>query len=291
MDASPLSLIELRGITKRFPGVVANDHISLALRGGEIHTLLGENGAGKSTLLNILSGMLQPDEGQILIGGQPVRLTSPQVALAHGLGTVYQHFTLVSNLSVIENVMLGLKAGLILNPRQVEQRLQEMAGDFGLAVSPHTEVQYLSLGQQQRVEIIKVLLRGSRVLLLDEPTSVLTPLEVKELFEMLHRLQAKGVAIVFISHKLDEALSISDRITILRQGRWVGELGPAELTQQHKNMVTQRIVGMMFGESTPPTMGNAEARQATNMSRPISGQPICSLSGVSALSDRGTLAV
>ncbi|MBE7554766.1 MAG: ATP-binding cassette domain-containing protein [Anaerolineales bacterium] len=202
-NSTPLALIELRGITKHFPGVTANDDIFLTIRGGEIQSLLGENGAGKSTLLNILSGMLQPDRGQILIDGQVVTLTSPHEALKRGIGTVYQHFTLVPTLSVIENVMLGSETPFVLDLRQAERRLQEWLGDFGLAVSPEVEVRHLSLGQQQRVEIIKALFRGSRVLLLDEPTSVLTPAEVSELFAILRRLKAAGVAIVFITHKLE----------------------------------------------------------------------------------------
>ena len=285
VDPTGAPLVELRGITKRFPGVVANDNISLIIRRGEIHTLLGENGAGKSTLLNILSGMIQPDEGWILIYGQVVRLASPQVALKQGMGTVYQHFTLVPNLSVIENIILGLKAGFTLNLRQAERRLQQMLADFGLSVSPHMEVQYLSIGQQQRVEIIKVLWRGSRVLLLDEPTSVLTPPEVKELFEILGSLKTKGVAVVFITHKLEEALAISDRITVLRQGRWVGELEPAELNPQNRAAISQRIVEMMFGGSASLSLGSPGA------SHLIPGRTVCILNEVTALNDRGAPAV
>ena len=291
VDPTRPPLVEMRGITKRFPGVVANDNISLIIRRGEIQTLLGENGAGKSTLLNILSGMIQPDEGQILIDGQAVSLTSPQVALKQGMGTVYQHFTLVPNLSVIENIILGLNADFTLNLRQSERQLQELWGDFGLSVSPQMEVQYLSIGQQQRVEIIKVLWRGSRVLLLDEPTSVLTPLEVKELFEILGSLKAKGVAVLFITHKLEEALAISDRITVLRQGRWVGELEPAELNQQNRAAISQRIVEMMFGESTSLSLGSPDATHFQSASHLIPGRTVCILNEVTALNDRGTPAV
>ncbi len=291
VDPTRPPLVELRGITKRFPSVVANANISLIIRRGEIHTLLGENGAGKSTLLNILSGMIQPDAGQILIDGQVVSLTSPQVALKQGLGTVYQHFTLVPNLSVIENIILGLNAGFTLNLRQSERQLQELWGDFGLAVSPQMEVQYLSIGQQQRVEIIKVLWRGSRVLLLDEPTSVLTPLEVKELFEILGSLKAKGVAVLFITHKLEEALAISDRITVLRQGRCVGELEPAELTQQDRAAISQRIVEMMFGGSNSLSLGSSGATHFGSASHLTSGRTVCILNEVTALNDRGTPAV
>lgn len=281
-------LLELRGITKQFPGVVANDDIFLTLRAGEIQTLLGENGAGKSTLLNLLSGMLQPDRGQILIDGQVAALTSPHEALKWGIGTVYQHFTLVPTLSVIENVLLGLKSSFILDLRRAERRLQTLLGDFGLAVSPHTKVQHLSLGQQQRVEIIKALFRGSRVLLLDEPTSVLTPAEVAELFETLRRLKAQGSAIVFITHKLDEALTISDRITIMRQGQQVGELGPERLAHQDRAALTEHILKLMFGAA--PVLASAAEKWVR--SRQESTFPLaCTLHDVAALGDRGVPAL
>jgi simple sugar transport system ATP-binding protein len=250
-------LIQLQNITKRFPGVLANDRLSLTLSGGEIHTLLGENGAGKSTLLNILSGMLQPDKGQIMVRGREVKLTSPHEALRQGIGTVYQHFTLVPTLSVLENIVLGAATGFRLDLRWAEQRLQALLGDFGLPVSPGVEVQHLSLGQQQRVEIIKALYRGSQVLLLDEPTSVLTPPEVQDLFALLHSLKAKGVAIVFISHKLDEALAISDRITVLRQGRQVGHLKPEDLRRDSRKISTGRIVKLMFGEESSQVLDSS----------------------------------
>ncbi len=297
--STPFPPVELRGITKRFPGVVANDQISLVIRGGEMQTILGENGAGKSTLINILSGMLQPDEGQILLRGQEVKLVSPQEALKLGIGTVYQHFTLVPNLSVIENVILGAdNRGVLLNLRRAEQQLQQTlgVGDFGWVVSPYLEVQHLSRGQQQRVEIIKALYRGSQVLLLDEPTSVLTPLEVNELFEILRRLKAKGVAVVFITHKLDEALALSDRVTVLRQGRCVGQLGPEELSEQDRNEITRRIVGMMFGHLAPfPTpsssTGATPSASERSASHLTSDQPVCILDNITALGDRGTVAV
>jgi simple sugar transport system ATP-binding protein len=286
-------LVELQNITKRFPNVIANDRISLTLRGGEIHTLLGENGAGKSTLMNILSGMLPPDAGKILVQGQPVQLTSPQQALKHGIGTVYQHFTLVSNLSVLENIILGADSGFILDLGRAEQRLHQLWQEFGLSVSPQVEVQHLSLGQQQRIEIMKALYRGSQVLLLDEPTSVLTPPEVLELFGMLRRLRANGVAVVFITHKLDEALALSDRITILRQGRWVGELGPDELGGANRAALTQRIVALLFGSHTAPAPTPAPDLDKTplhSQERPRPN-PIFSLDQVTVLNDQGTVAV
>ncbi|MCL4303014.1 MAG: ABC transporter ATP-binding protein [Anaerolineae bacterium] len=290
-DATPLALIELRGITKYFPGVVANDDIFLTIRGGEIQSLLGENGAGKSTLLNILSGMIRPDRGQILIDGQVVTLTSPHEALKWGIGTVYQHFTLVPTLSVIENVMLGRPAGFVLNLRQAEQRLQALLDDVGLAVSPQVEVRHLSLGQQQRVEIIKALFRGSRVLLLDEPTSVLTPAEVSELFAILRRLKARGVAVIFITHKLEEALTLSDRITVLRQGQRVGEVGPDRLARQDRAAITEHILKLMFGtaSSLPPSL--AVGREPLKSKSSLSAEPVCILKEVTALSDREALSL
>ncbi|NJO00047.1 MAG: ATP-binding cassette domain-containing protein [Anaerolineales bacterium] len=231
---------------------MANDNLSLTIHGGEIHTILGENGAGKSTLMNILAGMLRPDEGRLRINGQEVTLESPHAAHRHSIGTVYQHFTLVPNLSVIENVILGLDLGFVLNLGRAEQRLHSLLADFGLSVSSRTEVRYLSLGQQQRVEIIKTLFRGSQMLLLDEPTSVLPPPEVRELFAILTRLKAQGIGIVFITHKLDEALEISDRITILRAGKKVGEFGPGNLAQAEPDALTGQIVAAMFGGPAPP---------------------------------------
>ncbi len=279
-------LVEIRGITKRFPGVVANEAVSLAIYPGEVQAVLGENGAGKSTLMNILAGMLQPDAGQILVDGRPVKLDSPRAALRQGIGTVYQHFTLVASLSLIENVTLGLDDGFVPDFNGVERRLGELMAAFGLAVSPRVEVRHLSRGQQQRVEIIKALLRGSRVLLLDEPTSVLAPAEVNELFQILRSLKTQGVAVVFITHKLDEALAISDRITVLHQGRRVAEWGPAELARSGRAGLTRQIIETMFGGQPP-------AEREISPVSPPKGEPVarCILSGVTALDDRGAVVV
>ncbi len=274
----------MRGITKRFGPVVANKQIDLTLREGEIHAILGENGAGKTTLMNILSGMYQPDAGTIRIRGKETKLHSPAEALRQGIGTVYQHFTLVPNLSIIENVVLGAESRFLLHLDAAEQRLHELLGDFELAVSPHTEIRHLSLGQRQRVEIIKVLYRGSRVLLLDEPTSVLTPVEVSGLFAILRRLKASGVAVALITHKLGEALEVSDRITVLRQGCKVGELGPETLAESGHHLVRQRIVEMMFGGI--PVEAPSSAHAITS-ERP----PLLVLQNVTAQGDRGEIAV
>ncbi len=273
----------MRGISKRFGPVLANDQIDLALSPGEIHAVLGENGAGKTTLMNILSGMYQPDSGEILLGNSPVSIASPAQALNLGIGTVYQHFTLVPNLSVIENVILGADTGFRLDLESSQQRLKTMLTDFDLTVSPDTEIRHLSIGQRQRVEIIKVLFRGSRVLLLDEPTSVLTPVEVSGLFAILRRLREQGVAVVIITHKLDEALEISDCITILRQGRKVGEIRTETLLQENKETSRSRIVEMMFG-GIPVDIAQDQVVQTAE-------QTLLALIDVSAQGDRGSSAI
>jgi simple sugar transport system ATP-binding protein len=281
------AIVEMRGISKRFGPVLANDNISLTLREGEIHAVLGENGAGKTTLMNILSGMYRPDSGTILIRGQEVGIGSPADALRQGIGTVYQHFTLVPNLSVIENVILGTDAGFVLDLTESERRLKAMLGDFDLNASPRTEVRHLSLGQRQRIEIIKVLFRGSRVLLLDEPTSVLTPVEVEGLFSILLRLKTEGVAVVLITHKLEEALEVSDRVSILRQGRKVGELGSDEIAGAGRSATKGRIVELMFGGSP---VGETDRRRDGETDR-RTDKTLLSLRGVTVHGDRGEAAV
>lgn len=281
---SSQSVLEARGITKRFPGVVANDNISLVIRGGEIHTLLGENGAGKTTLMNILAGMLQPEEGRILINGADVSFNSPIEALEQGIGTVYQHFTLVPNLSVVENVVLGTSRGMVLDLRKAEEQLVTMQRHLDMAVSPHEEVGHLSIGWQQRVEILKVLYRGSKIVLLDEPTSVLTPIEVQELFEILMRLKAEGVGVVFITHKLDEALDISDRVTVLSHGKRIGEVDSHELAGQERENLSRKIVKMMFGDSD---LTEVHRKSTVN----FKNQYMCRLNEVSAFDDRGTVSI
>jgi simple sugar transport system ATP-binding protein len=221
-----LRSIELRGIVKRFPGVVANDHVSLKVQAGEVHALLGENGAGKTTLMRILYGLYQPDEGEILLDDRPVRLHSPADSIRNGIGMIHQHFMLVPTLTVAENVALGLPSsrGVLLDTDRVAQRIRELATNYGLQVDPAAYVWQLSVGEQQRVEILKALYRGAQVLILDEPTAVLTPQEVKDLFVTLRRMVAEGHLLIFISHKLHEVLTISDRVTVLRAGRVVQSL-------------------------------------------------------------------
>jgi len=232
LDLSRPSLrsIELRGIVKRFPGVVANDHVSLTVQAGEVHALLGENGAGKTTLMRILYGLYQPDQGEILLDDRPVRLHSPADSIRHGIGMIHQHFMLVPTLTVAENVALGLPStrGVLLDTDRVAQRIRQLATSYGLQVDPSAYVWQLSVGEQQRVEILKALYRGAQVLILDEPTAVLTPQEVQDLFVTLRRMVAEGHLLIFISHKLHEVLTISDRVTVLRGGRVVESLVTAD---------------------------------------------------------------
>ncbi len=217
-----------RRVTKRFPGVVANGEVDFELREGEVHTLLGENGAGKSTLAALLCGLYQPDEGHIERGGQPVRLRSPREGLARGIGMVHQHFRLVERFTVAENVVLGDPAQpALLRRADIETRVAEIGERFGLPVDPRARVSSLTVGQRQRVEIVKVLYRGAEVLLLDEPTAVLTPQEAEALFTTVRAMTAEGKAVVFISHKLGEVMAVSDRVTVMRGGRVTGEVATA----------------------------------------------------------------
>jgi len=226
--------------------VLANDDISLAVGHGEVHCLLGENGAGKSTLMSILAGMVRPDAGRIRIDGNDVEISSPGRALELGIGMVYQHTTLVPTLTVLENLMLGAGEGVRLNVRRSAARLEELARALSVELDPNAETGALSLGEQQQIEIIKALWRGSRVLILDEPTSMLTPQGVTELAKMLVRLKAQGLAVVFITHKLHEAISMGDRVSVLRQGRLVGSIEPQELRASTPERLQDRIVGLMF---------------------------------------------
>ncbi|MGE5139115.1 MAG: ATP-binding cassette domain-containing protein, partial [Rudaea sp.] len=206
----PVTVIQMRGIVKRFPGVLANDAVSFDLRRGEVHALLGENGAGKSTLMNILAGLYRADQGEILVDGERVEFHSPADAIARGIGMVYQHFMLVPSQTVTENIILGLNEPRFwLNLPQAEERVARLSEQFGMKVDPRARIWQLSVGEQQRVEILKMLYRGVKVLIMDEPTAVLTPSEVHELFATLRSMTAAGRSIIFISHKLDEPLEIA----------------------------------------------------------------------------------
>jgi len=233
--------IEMRGIVKRFPGVVANDGVQLSVRKGEIHALLGENGAGKSTLMKILFGIYHPDEGQILLDGAPVRFPGPRAAVEAGLGMVHQHFMLIPRFTVTENVILGSEGdGIALDRKSAEELVGKIAGDYGLQVDPKAKVEDLPVGMQQRVEILRALYQGSKILILDEPTALLTPQEVEELYQILERLRAAGGTIIFITHKLREVAAISDRVTVIRRGRTVG-------TRETRQSTAAELAELMVG--------------------------------------------
>ena len=245
----PLAL-EMRGITKRFPGVVANDHVDFQLGVGEIHALLGENGAGKTTLMHILYGLSRPDAGEIVVHGAPVHLTSPSDAMACGIGMVHQHFMLVPVLSVTENIILGqevVRWGPFLDLQQAAQHIRQLAAQYHLEIDPQALIQELPVGLRQRVEILKALYRRATILILDEPTAVLTPGEVEHVFDTLTALAQDGTSIIFITHKLREVSHIAHRITVLRRGRVVGTLPPAETTES-------QLAALMVGD-TGPTHG------------------------------------
>ncbi|MFC4947083.1 ABC transporter ATP-binding protein [Pseudonocardia sp. GCM10023141] len=249
--------VELAGITKRFPGVVANRDINLRVRRGEVHALCGENGAGKSTLMKILYGLQQPDEGTISVDGQVVRFRSPSDAIKAGIGMVHQHFMLADNLTVAENILLGAEAQLGIGAR-ARKRIVELARTVGLDADPTVLVEHLGVADRQRCEIVKVLYRGARIVILDEPTAVLVPQEVDDLFATLRRMQGEGYTFLFISHKLDEVRAIADSITVIRRGTYVGTADPREVT-------SRKLAEMMVGSELP----SPETRESTVTDREV----------------------
>ena len=261
MDSTPAVVLE--GITKRFPGVVANDDVSLRFMAGEIHVLLGENGAGKSTLMGILSGMLQPDGGTIRIDGRETRIASPGDSLALGIGTVFQHVLLVPSLTVLENLMLGGPWWARQDRSAALARFTELRDLLAVTIEPDDEVAQLSLGQQQQVEIMRALWRDESVLILDEPTSMLTPQGVRELGLVMRRLRDNGVAIIFITHKLKEAYELGDRISVLRLGRLVGRIDKDRLGELSEHAATEEIVAMMFAGAGGAVSHDREATTLT----------------------------
>ncbi len=253
--------LEMRGITKRYPGVVANDGIDLEVRPGEIHALLGENGAGKSTLMNVLYGLARPDEGQILLDGEVVDIKDPTDAIDRGISMVHQHFMLVPVLTVADNVLLGkevMRGPVFLDKGEAARRIRELGDRFGFELDPDATVGDLSVGWQQRVEILKALYREARILVLDEPTAVLTPQETVEIFAVLRRLAAEGHSIIFISHKLYEVLEIADRITVIRRGKVVGSRIPAETDEDD-------LAELMVGREVQLTVDRGESHPAGAM--------------------------
>jgi simple sugar transport system ATP-binding protein len=253
-------LLEMRQITKRFPGVLANDHIDFDVRAGEVHTLFGENGAGKSTLMKILYGLHQPDAGEITIRGQPAVITSPAAAIAHGIGMIHQHFMLVPTLTVWQNVALGLKSsrGPLTDPDRVRARIGDLSGRYGLEIDPNAVVWQLSVGERQRVEIIKAVYRDVSLLVLDEPTAVLTPQEVRDLFRVLKEMVASGLGVVFISHKLNEVLELSDRITVLRGGTKVATVPAAGVSR--RELATMMVGHDVAAVAAPAVDGGGDVR-------------------------------
>ncbi len=272
----PTPLVRLVDITKTFPGVVANDHVTWELQPGEIHALLGENGAGKTTLMNILYGLYRPDSGEIYIRGRKVTIRSPRDAIALGIGMVHQHFKLVPPQTVAENVALGLRGTPFWAPaRTVGRRLRELSERYGLPVDPNRPIWELSVGEQQRVEILKALIRNAQILILDEPTSVLTPQEASELFKVLRRMKEEGHGVVFISHKLTEVLEVADRVTVMRKGKVVGTVPAAQADKPGlaRMMVGREVVFRLTKKACTP------------------GEAALVVENLSARNDRGLLAL
>ncbi len=270
-------VLEVRNITKRFPGVVANNNVNLKLYAGEILGLLGENGAGKSTLMNIIYGLYHPTEGEILVNGKAVRMNTPRDAIALGIGMVHQHFQLVPVMTVAENIMLGsesVKNGF-LDTRAVARRIEELSNRYNLSVDPYAVIEDLPVGVRQRVEIVKALYRNARILILDEPTAVLTPQEIEGLFEVMETLRKQDVSIIFISHKLKEVLRITNRIAVLRGGKTVGEADPKTATQSS-------LAAMMVGREVILVVDKKPAQP---------GEVILSMHDVTALNDMGATAL
>jgi general nucleoside transport system ATP-binding protein len=270
--------LELKGITKRFPGVVANDRVDLVVEDGEIHALLGENGAGKTTLMNVLYGLYHADEGEILIDGRPVRFEGPGDAIAAGLGMVHQHFMLIPVFTVTENIILGnepTEAIGWLDRRRARKRVEELSERYGLEVPPDAVVEELPVGVQQRVEILKALYREADVLILDEPTAVLTPQETEELFDVMRSLKEGGKSVIFITHKLKEVLAVADRITVLRGGKVVGTTTPQDASEED-------LASMMVGRSVQLTVEKPPAKP---------GETVLDVDDLVVLDDRGQVAV
>jgi simple sugar transport system ATP-binding protein len=275
------TLIRMIGITKKFPGVVANNNVDFDLHSSEIHSILGENGAGKTTLMNILSGMHQPDTGTIIVRDQTVKIRSPQDSLRLGIGMVYQHFTLIPTLTVMENLVLGFEDGLFLNLKRAGQRLQKISATYGLSIDPEKKIQDLSVSERQRTEILKILFHESDVLILDEPTSMLSPTETENLFHTLKLLRKSGKSVVLITHNLSEALFISDRITIMRSGKNAAEFSGDMLLAVDAKTASNRILEVMFGAVPEPRQQMVQ--------KIFPAEPVLELKQVEALNSQGVV--
>ncbi|TGE38600.1 ABC transporter ATP-binding protein [Desulfosporosinus fructosivorans] len=273
--AEKIEHLEMCGITKRFPGVLSNRDVNIHIKAGEVLAILGENGAGKTTLMNILYGLYQADEGKILLNGKPVKINSPREAIAHGIGMVHQHFMLVPTLTVSENVILGLSKTFLVDLKTAAQRIQEITDTYGLAINPDAYVWQLSVGEQQRVEIIKALYRGANLLILDEPTAVLTPQESNELIQLLRNMSAQGNSIILISHKLHEVMALSDRVTVLRDGEVCADVLTRDTSQE-------ALAQLMVGREMAPC-------RREGMFSP--GKTVLELQDVFAHGDKGTEAL
>ncbi|WP_413723376.1 putative B6 ABC transporter ATP-binding protein [Sodalis sp. RH24] len=277
LPSSACPVVTVCQVTKRYPGIIANDQVDLALWPGEVHVLLGENGAGKSTLVAMLSGLQQPDEGHIAVGGRVESLSSPRRARALGIGTVFQHAMMVPALSVVDNIALGDPWWRRPARRHYADRVNAIARDIGVRVNPFALAGSLSLGELQQAEIVRTLLRGSRVLILDEATAMLTPDNAHELGRLMRRLVAQGLAVVFITHKLNEALAWGDRISVLRRGRKAGEIGPERLKSLTAPQTTQEVVEMMFGI---PGQAAATPAAAAAPAPKTAGKPVLEAQGL-----------
>ncbi len=273
-----MSVVEMRGITKRFGSLVANDHIDLEIAPEEIHALLGENGAGKSTLMKILYGFYQPDEGEILVEGKQVTLKSPVDAIRAGIGLVSQHFSLVPTFTVAENIVLGFEAASVLNRDALNQRVIDTARRYGFSVDPNAIVRELSVGQQQRVEILKALYRQCRVLILDEPTAVLTPRDSAALFETLRQLQQQNLSVIIITHKLEEVMAFSQRVTVLRLGKVAGR----EMTSQTN---PQALARLMVGRNVLEVTRNSDHKAGESVALSVKNLSVSDKRGVPSLRD------
>lgn len=269
-------VVNLRKITKSFPGIIANDGIDFNLRRGEIHTLLGENGAGKSTLMNILDGIYQPDSGTIEINGKEVRIKNPIDAMNNGIGMIHQHFMLVDSLTVLENVLLGLKSSqFYVNKKKIAGKISALSDKYNLGINPFTKIWQLSVGEQQRVEVIKTLFRGAQILILDEPTAVLAPQEVEATFEIYRQMVNEGKSIIFISHKLNEIMDISDRITVLRKGKFINTVDKNDTSEK-------KLATMMVGREILFRLERGPLKR---------GKKVLRVEKVKAFNDKGLIAL